>query len=141
MSCHSDDQLGKVCAIWLVWTLKTETAYSGVRRSFPRQSELRVTDMRIKLEDLVVFQEICRKICINIPDEYVWKWDEQRQMAVIVLSEPGRGIGVFFPFSKSSATTGIFHPQRHRKNPYLTISTPNSVSWPGQVFFTSQPAI
>ena len=94
--------------------------------------------MRIKLEDLVVFQEICRKICINIPDEYVWEWDAQRHMAVIVLSEPDAEL-VFFPLFKEfsnhwnfSSTTTSQESISHYINTEFGVL-------PGQVFFTSNP--
>lgn len=94
--------------------------------------------MRIKLDDLAVFQKICRKICINIPGSYTWNWDAQRQMAVVVLEESDAEL-VFFPLFKefshhwnfSSATASSESITEYINSEYGVL--------PGQVFFTSNP--
>ena len=94
--------------------------------------------MQIKLEDLAPFQEICRKICINIPAGCTWEWDEQRNMAVNVLDGEDAEL-VFFP---------LFKEFNHHWN--FSSTPPDNASiieWvnakfglmPGQVLFTSYP--
>lgn len=55
--------------------------------------------MTIELKSLAPFQEICRKICLNIPESYTWQWDKQRNMAVIILDEDDAEM-VFYPLFK-----------------------------------------
>lgn len=55
--------------------------------------------MSIDPKELEGFKQICQKICINIPPECVWHWDEKYNMAVIVLEESDAEL-VFFPLFK-----------------------------------------
>ena len=80
--------------------------------------------MRISLADLTPFQEICRKICLNIPDQYHWKEDAEL---------------VFFPLFKE-----FIHHWNFMSTPPEDASI---IEWvnakfglmPGQVLFTSYP--
>ena len=92
--------------------------------------------MKITLEDLAPFQEICRKICLNIPAGYAWGWDDKRHMAMVILEGEDAEL-VFFP---------LFKEFRHHWN--FTSTPPENASiieWvdsqfglmPGQVLFTS----
>ncbi|MBI5550489.1 MAG: hypothetical protein HY911_03205 [Desulfobacterales bacterium] len=94
--------------------------------------------MQIKLEDLAPFQEICRKICLNIPPTYCWQWDQKRGMAVVVLCGEETEL-VFFP---------LFKEFRHHWS--FTTAPPDTEDisqWvndrfglmPGQAVFTSLP--
>lgn len=94
--------------------------------------------MQLKLEDLAPFQEICRKICLNIPSCRGWQWDSKRNMAVVVLCGEEADL-VFFP---------LFKEFRHHWN--FTTAPPETVDvteWvndrfglmPGQAVFTSHP--
>ena len=94
--------------------------------------------MQIKLGDLAPFQEICRKICINIPDSYVWEWDEKRNMAVNVLDGEDAEL-VFFPLFKE-----FMHHWNFSSPPPDNASITEFVNtkfglMPGQVLFTSYP--
>jgi len=94
--------------------------------------------MLITLEDLAPFQEICRKICLNIPVTCSWGWDEKRHMAVVILEGEDAEL-VFFP---------LFKEFRHHWN-FSSAPPENSsiIEWvnakfglmPGQVLFTSYP--
>lgn len=94
--------------------------------------------MLITLEDLAPFQEICRKICLNIPGTCSWGWDEKRHMAVVILEGEDAEL-VFFP---------LFKEFRHHWN-FTSAPPENSsiIEWvnakfglmPGQVLFTSYP--
>jgi hypothetical protein len=94
--------------------------------------------MRIKLAQLNPFQEICRKICINIPGHYDWQWDEKRNMAAVVLQGEDAEM-VFYPLFKefshhwnfSSAPPGTDGIQQYVNNQFGLM--------PGQVVFTSYP--
>ncbi|MDA8141693.1 MAG: hypothetical protein M0036_23865 [Desulfobacteraceae bacterium] len=94
--------------------------------------------MQIKLSHLEPFQEICRKICINIPKTYTWAWDSQRDMAVVVLEGEDAEM-VFYP---------LFKEFRHHWNfssaPPSTDGIQEYINdqfglMPGQVVFTSYP--
>lgn len=94
--------------------------------------------MQIKLAQLVPFQEICRKICINIPDLYTWEWDEKRSMAVVVLQGEDAEM-VFYPLFKE-----FRHHWNFTSKPPSTDGIQQYVDdqfglMPGQVVFTSYP--
>ena len=94
--------------------------------------------MRIKLDDLAVFQNICRKICINIPESYVWSWDPKRQMAVVVLEAPDAEL-VFFPLFKEFSNHWNFSATSAAKESITEYINAEFGVLPGQVFFTSNP--
>jgi hypothetical protein len=92
--------------------------------------------MKINLSELEPFKEICRKICLNIPDSYTWKWDQKRKMAAVVLDEEDAEM-VFYP---------LFKEFRHHWNFASIDEAAEAVNeyihaefgrMPGQVFFTS----
>jgi hypothetical protein len=94
--------------------------------------------MKVKMEELAPFREICRKICLNIPSRNEWDWDVKRNMAVMVLQGEDAEL-VFFP---------LFKEFRHHWNFSSTPPETTDVShWvnnqfglmPGQVVFTSHP--
>lgn len=92
--------------------------------------------MQIKLETLAPFQEICRKICINIPEFYNWQWDAKRNMAVIVLHAEDAEM-VFFPLFKE-----FTHHWNFSSTPPETTGVTQYINdqfglMPGQVVFTS----
>ena len=94
--------------------------------------------MELKVSSLDRFKEICRKICLNIPDTYRWHWDQQRNMAVIVLDENDAEM-VFYPLFKEFCSHWNFS-SINKASPELTdyIHTEYGLM-PGQVFFTSYP--
>lgn len=94
--------------------------------------------MRIKLDDLAVFQKICRKICINIPDSYAWNWDAQREMAVVVLDESDAEL-VFFPLFKEFSHHWNFSSTTASRESITEYINSEYGVLPGQVFFTSNP--
>ena len=94
--------------------------------------------MHIKMDDLVVFQEICRKICLNIPDTYVWSWDADRQMAVVVLKGSDAEL-VFFPLFKEFSQHWNFTSTTTSRESISEYINSEYGVLPGQVFFTSYP--
>lgn len=94
--------------------------------------------MQIKLAQLIPFQEICRKICINIPVHYGWQWDGKRNMAVVVLQGDDAEM-VFYPLFKE-----FNHHWNFSSSPPSTDGIQQYVNdqfglMPGQVVFTSYP--
>lgn len=94
--------------------------------------------MQITLAQLAPFQEICRKICINIPSCYSWQWDERRNMAVTVLQGEDAEM-VFYPLFKEFS-----HHWNFSSTPPSTQGIQQYVDdqfglMPGQVVFTSYP--
>ncbi|RJQ83935.1 MAG: hypothetical protein C4519_05960 [Desulfobacteraceae bacterium] len=94
--------------------------------------------MKIKMDELAPFREICRKICLNIPPSYEWQWDLKRSMAIVVLQGEDAEL-VFFP---------LFKEFRHHWNfSSAPPETADVTRWvndqfglmPGQVVFTSYP--
>jgi hypothetical protein len=93
--------------------------------------------MVVEDKDLESFKEICRRICLNIPAEYGWKWDQQRDMAMIILDKQDSDM-VYFPLLREfrdrwNFSTGL---------PEMLIATLIDNEYgllPGQTFFASQP--
>lgn len=94
--------------------------------------------MQLKLEDLAPFQEICRKICINIPDVYTWEWDEKRNMAVNVLEGEDAEL-VFFPLFKEFSHHWNFSSAPPENDSIIEWVNTKVGIMPGQVLFTSHP--
>jgi hypothetical protein len=92
--------------------------------------------MQVKLDDLVPFQEICRKICLNIPDAYQWQWDEKRHMAVVVLDQEDAEL-VFYPLFKEFQTHWNFDSAPETAKGVTSFVDETYGLMPGQVFFTS----
>ncbi len=94
--------------------------------------------MQITLEDLAPFQEICRKICINIPNAYAWEWDEQRHMAMVVLQGEDAEL-VFFPLFKEFSHHWNFSSAPPENASIIEWVNAKFGLMPGQVLFTSYP--
>jgi hypothetical protein len=94
--------------------------------------------MRIRLEELATFKEICRKICLNIPSSYCWQWDSGRKMAVMVLSSEDAEL-VFFPLFKEFSHHWNFASPAETAQPITEKVNAEYGLLPGQVFFTSHP--
>jgi len=82
------------------------------------------------------FQEICRKICLNIPPAYDWKWDRDRGMAVIVLAEEDAEI-VFYPLFKEFCNHWNYASINEAGEAVNNYIHSEYGLMPGQVFFTS----
>ena len=94
--------------------------------------------MKIQLSTLLPFQEICRRICLNIPAHYAWQWDEKRAMAVLVMASDDAEL-VFYPLFKE-----FNHHWNFSSAPPDTQGVTRWVNdqfglMPGQVVFTSYP--
>ena len=94
--------------------------------------------MRIKLDDLEPFKEICRKICLNIPSVYPWKWDTNRKMAVVVLECEDAEL-VFFPLFKEFCHHWNFSSNPPEREDITQWVNEQFGLMPGQVVFTSYP--
>ena len=92
--------------------------------------------MRISLTELEPFQEICRKICLNIPSSYEWKWDEKRKMAAIILDEEDAEM-VFYPLFKEFRNHWNFASITEAAEAVNEYIHAEYGLMPGQVFFTS----
>jgi hypothetical protein len=94
--------------------------------------------MKIALNDLADFAEMCRKICLNIPDSYRWQWDQKREMAVVTLDKEDAEL-VFFPLFKEFTHHWDFSSQ----DPSDTTAAMEIIAkyglMPGQAFFSSRP--
>ncbi len=88
------------------------------------------------MSDLEPFKEICRKICLNIPDSYSWTWDQQRQMAVVVLDEEVAEM-VFYPLFKEFRNHWNFASIDEAAEAVHEYIHAGYGLMPGQVFFTS----
>jgi hypothetical protein len=88
------------------------------------------------MKTLESFQEICRKICLNIPDTYQWEWDKQRNMAVIILDEEVAEI-VFYPLFKEFCNHWNFTSIDEASEEVNAYIHSEYGLMPGQVFFTS----
>ena len=92
--------------------------------------------MHIRLDELAAFKEICRKICLNIPPFYCWRWDTQRKMAVLVLDSEDAEL-VFYPLFKEFSYHWNFSSPAERALPITEQVTSTYGLLPGQVFFAS----
>ncbi|MBT8339039.1 MAG: hypothetical protein HKP58_08890 [Desulfatitalea sp.] len=94
--------------------------------------------MEIKLSDLAPFQEICKRICLNIPSVYIWQWDDKRDMAVMVLEEEDAEM-VFYPLFKEFNQHWNFTSAPSDSSGITRWVDANFGLMPGQVMFTSYP--
>jgi hypothetical protein len=94
--------------------------------------------MRLKISDLAPFKEICRKICINIPPNYRWQWDEQRNMALMVLEDEDAEL-VFYPLLKEFKHNWGFSTSPPENESVCARVNGQFGLMPGQVLFTSHP--
>jgi hypothetical protein len=92
--------------------------------------------MEINVDDLVKFEEICRKICLNIPAACDWQWDEKRHMAVVVLEQENAEL-VFFPLFKEFQNHWNFDSTPEEAKAVSRFVDEKYGLMPGQVFFTS----
>jgi hypothetical protein len=94
--------------------------------------------MQISLNDLADFAEMCRKICLNIPDAYQWRWDQRREMAVITLDKEDAEL-VFFPLFKEFTHHWDFSScDQNGATGAMEINSRYGLM-PGQAFFSSRP--
>jgi hypothetical protein len=94
--------------------------------------------MGLKLSDLEPFKEICRKICMNIPPQYGWQWDQKRNMAVVVLESEDAEL-VFFPLFKEFQNHWNFATAPPENESICQWINGQFGLMPGQVLFTSYP--
>jgi hypothetical protein len=92
--------------------------------------------MQLKIDELTPFEEICRKICLNIPAGYPWKWDPQRDMAVIVLESEDAEL-VFYPLFKEFRHHWNFSSNPPDREDIARWVNEQFGLMPGQAVFTS----
>jgi hypothetical protein len=93
--------------------------------------------MSVNIDALAPFKEICRKICLNIPDSCSWQWDVKRGMAMVVLDEEDAEM-VFFPLLKEFKHYRQFSSTSDEDHPLTAFIDSEYGFMPGQSFFTSQ---
>jgi hypothetical protein len=94
--------------------------------------------MRVTLNDLAPFKKICRRICLNIPDTYCWRWDGKRDMAWIALENEDAEL-VFFPLFREFNHHWDFTSREGCETSAASQINSTFGLMPGQVFFSSQP--
>ncbi|MCP4746867.1 MAG: hypothetical protein GY874_12125 [Desulfobacteraceae bacterium] len=87
---------------------------------------------------LAPFKEICRKICLNIPENYKWTWDGARAAALMTLSREDSDL-VFFPLFKEFKDHWDFISHIQAETIIARLIKSEYGMMPGQSFFTSQP--
>lgn len=92
--------------------------------------------MELTVDSLDRFKEICRKICLNIPDGYRWNWDRKRSMAVVVLDEEDAEM-VFYPLFKEFCSHWNYSSIAESSEAVNEYIHSEYGLMPGQVFFTS----
>lgn len=92
--------------------------------------------MEVNLDDLVPFEEICRKINLNIPTTYIWRWDAKRHMAVVVLEEEDAELA-FYPLFKEFQNHWNFDSAPEADKSVIALMDEKYGLMPGQVSFTS----
>lgn len=92
--------------------------------------------MQPTIDTLAPFQEICRKICLNIPNRYRWKWDLKRKMAVVILKDEDAEM-VFYPLFKEFRNHWNFSSIGEVSEVVNDYISSEYGLMPGQVFFTS----
>jgi hypothetical protein len=92
--------------------------------------------MKINLNDLAPFSKICHRICLNIPDTYEWTWDNQRNMAAIILDEEDAEM-VFYPLFKEFRDHWNFSSIDKAMEAVNAYVHAEFGLMPGQAFFTS----
>ena len=93
--------------------------------------------VRIAINNLTPFKEICRKICLNIPATYRWQWDTKRDMAQLTLSVEDAELA-FFPLFKEFRHYWNFTSDAHAESAVAEIVNTKLGLMPGQTFFSSQ---
>lgn len=101
-------------------------------------ADLWVFGMQISFDDLADFAEMCRKICLNIPDTCGWNWDGEREMAVVTLDIEDAEL-VFFPlFKEFNHHWDFSSPDQAEATAAIALNTKYGLM-PGQAFFSSRP--
>jgi hypothetical protein len=90
------------------------------------------------IETISPFREICRKICLNIPETCTWRWDHQRELALITLDKQDADL-VFFPLFKEFKDQWSFSPATQAESLIARLLNSEYGLMPGQTFFTSRP--
>lgn len=94
--------------------------------------------MQVSYNDLADFEEMCRKICLNIPDTYGWNWDHEREMAVVALDKEDAEL-VFFPlFKEFNHHWDFSSPGQAEAATAMELNSKFGLM-PGQAFFSSRP--
>lgn len=84
------------------------------------------------------FQEICRKICLNIPEYYQWQWDRQRQLALMTMEKSDAEM-VYFPLFKEFKEHWSFASGSNAEMIIARLINAAFGLLPGQTFFASSP--
>ena len=92
----------------------------------------------IDISALTPFQEICRKICLNIPPDYTWQWDTQRNLAFVTMDKQDAEL-VFFPLFKEFSNHWNFNTSSTAEEPIAHLLNAQYGLMPGQAFFSSRP--
>ncbi len=87
-------------------------------------------------QSLESFQEICRKICLNIPPGYQWQWDRERNMAVMILASDDAEM-VFYPLFKEFQSHWNFTSIHEAAREVTEFVHTQFGLMPGQALFTS----
>ncbi|MGD9369670.1 MAG: hypothetical protein PVH87_28420 [Desulfobacteraceae bacterium] len=91
------------------------------------------------MNDLTDFAEMCRKICLNIPETYSWRWDEKREMAVVTLDKEDAEL-VFFPLFKEFNHHWDFSSNDAQQDAAAAMEINSKLGlMPGQACFSSRP--
>ncbi len=88
------------------------------------------------INELAPFKEICRKICLNIPDSGRWQWDAKRNMAALVLDAEDAEL-VFFPLLNEFKFQKKFSSAEDGEQPIWDFIDSEYGLMPGQTYFTS----
>ena len=94
--------------------------------------------MPFDLKKLAPFAEICRNICLNIPNEYQWQWDHRRNLALITLAQEDAEL-VFFPLFREFKEHWNFSSPVQAETLITRLLNAEYGLMPGQFFFTSRP--
>lgn len=95
--------------------------------------------MKISIHELADFAEMCRKICLNIPDTYFWRWDKKREMAVVTLEKEDAEL-VFFPLFKEFNHHWDFSSNNYQQDVAAAMEINTKLGlMPGQACFSSRP--
>ena len=102
--------------------------------------KLKMTDnfTHIDMKRYAPFQEICRKICLNIPDSYRWQWDQRRNLALITMDKQDAEL-VYFPLFKEFKDHWNFSNGCNAEMIIAKLINAQFGLLPGQTFFASCP--
>jgi hypothetical protein len=94
--------------------------------------------MVVEPEKLFPFREICRKICLNIPTERQWLWDQQRDLAWVTLEKEETEL-VYFPLLREFKDRWSFQPEGLPETLIAQLLDSEYGLMPGQTFFATPP--